>query len=527
MQINNNRHLTPGLGVTPEPVMAHSSMSVAWNGMVACLRAMGYIIWRRWLRRIRGVSGRPWGLLVLILAAAAVAAGEIAVLRQTEAAQSAYLNRIDLVLRLAPLLLALVIGRATVRSPLRLTVADISWLLTAPGGTRAAFVWKLLARPLLGAVIGYLGTVLSHWWLGLPLGQAWKAALAGAIIALALRFTSFASYILTIRLKAGLVLRAVAGLWAIALIVVALVNVPGGNWIELRPVTDRLAIGLLEPAAASVPWLLAFLMALLLAGAVLSVAARGFEERAETAARQAAQAQETMRRTRSGQELMAAQYRSGLPSLPVWHSLSGERALFYRVLAQDRRIAGASLATLAVFMAIALVLRLFLPAYAWVPAALTLVSAPTAAGAADGLAAELDHYHLRLVPFRPLPALLWVTIVPVVRTSIMVEILWLAAFAVPGLSLGAWIAGLVIIPFLVIQAATAGSLAIASAEGALSRIALGVGLSALGIIPAAALLDTSSDLLPAALLVVVAALTLLAAAAFWLLLTPSRVWAAR
>ncbi|MDQ2831370.1 MAG: hypothetical protein M3Y74_20280, partial [Chloroflexota bacterium] len=467
--MNSKRGLARTLDPRRSGMVTRPETATGWGGAAACLRAMGYVARRRWARRLRGVAGKPWELLALLLAVALIAVGEVAALRQS-AAGAAYLTRIDLALRLAPLVLTLVIGRATSRSPLRLAVADVSWLLTAPGGARAVFIWKLLARPVQFAVAGYLGTVAARWWLGLPLGQAWTAVLAGAIIALAARLASFGSYIIAIRARAGAALRALAVLWALALIVAALVDVPGREWIALRPVTDRLAIAVLEPAAASTVWLLILLAALLATAALLTAAARGFEERAETAARQGARVHEEMRRTRSGQEMMAAQFRTGLRSLPAWPPFAGERALCYRVLAQGRRIIRASLGTLAVLLAIALVLRVFAPGYAWAPAALALLSAPTAAGAADGLAAELDHYHLRLAPLRPLPALLWVSVIPVVRLSVITEVLWLAALAAPGLTTATWVAGAVLIPCAVVLAAAAGSLGIASAEGALSRV---------------------------------------------------------
>ncbi len=524
--MKSKRGLAGTLALRPGGMAARAETAAGWGGTAACLRALGYVARRRWARRLRGVAGKPWELLALLLAVALIAVGEVAALGQS-AAGAAYLTHIDLALRLAPLVLTLVIGRATLRSPLRLAVADVSWLLTAPSGARAVFIWKLLARPVQFAVVGYLGTVAARWWLGLPLGQAWTAVLAGAIIALTVRLASFGSYIITIRARAGVALRALAALWALALIAAALIDVPGREWIELRPVTDRLAIAVLAPAAASTAWLLILLAAVLAAAALLTAMARGFEERAETAARQGARVHEEMRRTRSGQEVMAAQYRTGLRSLPAWPAFAGERALCYRVLTQDRRIIRASLATAGVLLAIALVLRVFAPGYVWAPAALTLLSAPTAAGAADGLAAELDHYHLRLAPLRPLPALLWVSVIPVARTSVIMEVLWLAVFAAPGIATGIWVAGAVLIPFVVVQAAAAGSLAIAAADGTVTRLGLGVGLAALGAAPAAILLVARGPLGTAVALIPLAAATLLAVAALWFVLTSRRVWAPR
>lgn len=166
------------------------------------------------------------------------------------------------------------------------------------------------------------------------------------------------------------------------------------------------------------------------------------------------------------------------------------------------------------------------PVYAWIPAALTLLGTPTAFGAADGLAAELDHYQLRLAPFRPVPALIWVSVIPVVRLSLMTEVLWVPSIAAPGISAGTWIAVAVLIPFVVVAAAIAGSFAIATAAGALSRAALGVGLTALSAIPAALLL-TAHQSESAVLLIPLVAAALLAPCVIWVVLTSRRVWETR
>ncbi|MDQ2741238.1 MAG: hypothetical protein M3Z66_02915 [Chloroflexota bacterium] len=84
-------------------------------------------------------------------------------------------------------------------------------------------------------------------------------------------------------------------------------------WLDLRPITERLAAGTLDPAAVSGGGLLTILAILLVLSALVITGASGFQERAENAARQGAQAQEALR-TRSGQEMWATMFRSGVPS---------------------------------------------------------------------------------------------------------------------------------------------------------------------------------------------------------------------
>lgn len=493
---------------------------------VACLRAMAYLNTHQWLRRLRGLGGKPWELLGFTIAVLLVAVWEVLALQHFGTGATLNLRPIDPILRFVPLLLPFLLWRSAGRSPLRLRIADVSWLLTAPGGPRAVIAWKLLLRPLAYAFVAFLGTVLARWWLNLPVGDRWKVVLIGAIVGLTIRLVSVGGHILAIRIRAATAVRIISVIWGLGLLASAVLTFPGSVWLDLRPITERLVAGTLDPAAVSGGWLLTILAILLVLSALVITGASGLQERAENAARQGAHAQEALR-TRSGREMWATMFRSGVPSLPTWSFFAGDRALCYRALAQERRIVLSTLGTLAVLLAIAVGLRLFFPPYAWVPAALTLVTVPTAFGAADGLAAELDHYQLRLAPFRPLPALIWVSVIPIVRLSLMLEVLWLPAFAAPGIPTGVWIAIAMLIPFAVTPAALAGSFAIAVADSTLSRAGLGIGLAALGVIPAVALLELLHQLVPAPLLIPLGAAALLAPCPIWLAYISRRVWAPR
>ncbi len=256
--------------------------------------------------------------------------------------------------------------------------------------------------------------------------------------------------------------------------------------------------------------------------ALLIARADRFQERAEDAARQSAQVQEVMRRTRSGQEMWSTLFRSGVPSPPAWRAFTGERALCYRTPAQERRILLSTLGTFSVLLVITLVLSLFLATYVWIPTVLMLISAPIAFGAADGLAAELDHYHLGLAPLRPLPSLVWVSAIPVSRTVALSEILWLPTLATPDISVGIWISVAIPIPFLIALAATAGSFAIATAEGALFRAALGIGLAALSLAPTVVLIAYLP--VPDGIVGTLFGAVLLAESALWVVSTSRLVW---
>jgi len=100
---------------------------------------------------------------------------------------------LDPVLRFAPLLLAAALFFSTFSTPLRLQVADVSWVRTAPGGGRALFARALLLRPLGYAAIGYLGASIARWSLGRRVNEVWKIALVAAAAGLALRLTTCGS----------------------------------------------------------------------------------------------------------------------------------------------------------------------------------------------------------------------------------------------------------------------------------------------------------------------------------------------
>jgi len=227
-----------------------------------------------------------------------------------------------------------------------------------------------------------LGASIARWALGRPLSEVWKVALAGAAIGLALRLVSFGGHILVVRARAAIVLRALAVSWGGALLVAALHGFPGGARLGLRPVLERLLTGALQPAQISALWLLAALAVLLAATAALVAAARGFEERAQTLARQIAEAQESLRRSRSGQELTTITFRKRVPSLSGRSGFCGERALGFRTAVQLRRTMLPSLVALGLLLDIGvpLVLLDVAPAFAWAWTAVVPVGAVAGAG---------------------------------------------------------------------------------------------------------------------------------------------------
>jgi len=124
------------------------------------------------------------------------------------------------------------------------------------------------------------------------------------------------------------------------------------------------------------------------------------------------------------------------------------------------------------------------PTFAWAWTAVVLVGA--VAGAGGQLAVELEHYHLRLAPLRPLPALLWLSAIPAVHRVVSTELAWLPVLFAPRVTTGIWATGVVLIPCLILLAEATGSAAVVATDGWHTRIGLKLAFAALGVLPAAA-----------------------------------------
>ncbi|MEA2466982.1 MAG: hypothetical protein QOJ57_1108, partial [Thermoleophilaceae bacterium] len=289
-----------------------------------------------------------------------------------------------------------------------------------------------------------------------------------------------------------------------------------------------LLVGVLQPARLSGTALAVALVELVGLAMTLIVTARGFEEPARVAARQIAEAQEQLRRARSGEQLTMASFRTRLPSLTGRTALAGERALAYRSFVQQRRmiLPGMLVLGFALDVGVPALLLSVAPDFTWGWAALGIAGAWISG--ASMLAVELEHHHLRLAPLRPLPALLWLAAVPATHRAVSTELAWLLMLFVPGLSASVWLVGALLIPCLVALVEGAGTVAVVAADRLLPRALLRAALGLGGAIPAAALFGVAIALgVPAIVAGVVAAAALLAAA--WSLFTFSarQIWPRR
>ncbi|MGI8825293.1 MAG: hypothetical protein ACR2JC_06585 [Chloroflexota bacterium] len=275
--MSSKRGVASALDQQPAVAIALTRTSVGSGGTLACLRAMTYLAARQRLRQLRGLGMKPWGLLGFTIAIALLAFGEILALRHLGSGSTLNLRPIDHALRFVPLLLPFLLWRAAGRSPMRLQVEDVSWLLTAPGGPRAIVCWKLVLRPLAYAFVGFLSTLLARWWSGLPPAARWEIVPVGLIVGLTIRLASIGGHIVTVRAHAGKAVRIVSVIWGLALLAAALVRFPGRDWLDLHPIVDRLVAATLDPGTVSGGWLLTVLVMLLVPSDLARISQRAKE----------------------------------------------------------------------------------------------------------------------------------------------------------------------------------------------------------------------------------------------------------
>lgn len=462
------------------------------NGPVVALAHVGT---RRTARRVRSDARRPWAWLGLAVVLAAIAGLQALALERSDAQGRLDSDVLDPLLAFGPLVLPLLLIVSTFTVPLRLKVADATWVLTAPGGSRAVVARDLLLRPLAFAALAIAATTIARAAVGRPIGEVWKIALAGATVGLAFRIVMFGGHLLVVRAKAAVALRVAAACWGAAMLAAAAFDGRLSDALLLRSVTEPLLEGVLEPSRLSAAVLLGALVVLLaLAGAVL-VAARGFEERAHVAARRLASAQEAFRQWQGGHEpALATGTRTGVSSLAGWDSLAGARAMAFRVLADQRHMVPVTMlgAGLLLDIGVPVVLLLTAPSFVWAWAAVGLLGGWFGAGAQ--LSIERDHHHLRLAPVARLAALLWLAAVPAAHRLISVQLSWSLAWLASGITLGTWAAGVLLIPCLIAFGEGAGALAVAAAERKVVRAAIKAAILVIVSIPATTVLGVVLEL---------------------------------
>ncbi|MEW9552466.1 hypothetical protein [Nonomuraea sp. NPDC050783] len=454
------------------------------KALAAAGRALGYLSLAAWLRRLREL--RPWRVLLLLAGAALVALLQLQlrVLALAPPDQDGVAARVTAV---APLVLPLLLLTATRRSPLRLATADASWLLTAPGGGRAVLARHLLAGPARFSLMVLAAGLLSCWGAGLDPALAWQPAAACAVLLLLLRLATCARHLLALGPAATLrCTRAVGTVWGMAMLASYLSGSPAAAWVRLAPLAQGLMGVVFEPAAGAASPLLAALASLVLAAGLLVAVAGGYQEPADSAAREAAGAREVLRHSASGQELGAERFRSGVASLGHRPAFAAERAVFYRALAQERRAIADRLAMPAVLLAVVAGLLVAVPGYGWVP---LLLAVPHLLGEhlVGGLAVEHDHDFVPLTGMRRERVLLWANAVPVVRTAAVLEALWLPQILSPAVTVDLWWTGVLLAPVAAVLIAGASDLAGALVAPMAARFMLALGLCALGWVPCVAL----------------------------------------
>ncbi|GAA3220831.1 hypothetical protein [Nonomuraea helvata] len=455
------------------------------NAFAAAGRALGYLSLTAWLRRVREL--RPWRMLLLLAVAALVSLLQLKLrlLALAPPGQDGVAGRVTVI---APLVLPLLLLTATRRSPLRLATADVSWLLTAPGGGRAVLARHLLAGPARFSLMVLAAGTLSRWAAGLDPAPAWQPAAACAVLLLLFRLAACARHLLALGPAATLLAtRAAGAVWGVAMLASYASDLPTAAWLRLAPLAQGLMDVAFEPAPGSAFPLLAALASLVCAVALLVAVADGYQEPADSAAREAAGAREVLRHSNSGQELGAERFRPGVASLGHQPAFAAERAVLYRALAQERRALADRLVMPAVLLVAVAGLLVTAPAYAWVP---LLLAVPHLLGEhlVSGLAVERDHDFVPVTGMRMERVLIWANTLPAARTAATLEALWLPQILSPAIAVDLWWAGVLLAPVTAVLIAGVSDLAGTLVGPMAARYVLALGLCALGWAPSAALL---------------------------------------
>ncbi|TDD24739.1 hypothetical protein [Nonomuraea diastatica] len=307
-------------------------------------------------------------------------------------------------------------------------------------------------------------------------------------------------------------LRVAGAAWAVAMLISYASDLPAAAWVRLAPLVRALAGMLFEPAPGSAPLLLAGLASLMCGAALLIAVADGYQEPADAAARERAGAQEVLRHSHSGQGLGAERFRTGVASLRRPSALTGERAVLYRALAQERRVLADRLVMPVLLLAAVAGLIVIAPAYGWVP---LLPAVPHLLGEhlVAGVAVERDHHLARVTGMRMEWVLIWANILPAARTAVALEVLWLPQIFSPAVEAPMWWAGVLLAPITAVLIAGASELAGALTDPIAARFTIALALCGLGWTPCAILLALDAPLAMAVVSLSVAAAALWAGAA--------------
>lgn len=488
--------------------------------------ALAYVAWRTTVLRLRRTLRSP---LQVALAAAGVAAFttmQMLALRAPTGAAVGEAGR-DAVVAAALGILAVVAFSATFQCPLRLRGADIAWLFPCPGGPRA-----LLLRHVTGttwvALAAAAGVLLAGVLAGGLRSGAVEVPLAAAAAALGVRAVSTAVYLLRLRLVDRRILRVVAPL---ALLVAAAPAagrafgfadaVPAmlaGATAWARHAVAALVDAVLTAGAADDAGLGLSLAAAVVLGFGCVAAGRGFVDDAARATWEVEAARSMLSdpdASKAVADLASKNMRQGVPSFERLNRMRGDAAFVWKDVAAARRSWRAQLRGLAPFFAVAVVLSLWAPAGAFLPAVLVVVI-ELLSSRYDGMPAELDRAFVHTVPGTPWRRLLAVEATPALLSMLGAGLVWLPVLVLSGLpvavrfgGLAAVVVGAALVPVVsglaavTVSGALRHALAAAAVMGTVVALAAGATLAsnvlagvAVAVAAAIACTAVSAHLLP-------------------------------
>ncbi|WUI00915.1 hypothetical protein OHR68_03590 [Spirillospora sp. NBC_00431] len=382
---------------------------------------------------------------------------------------------------------------AAFRCPIRLTPADVAWVLPAPDGPRALVCHRLvsmfggfLAAGCAGGLAGWAAAGRGPGALG--------AALALTLAATLLRSTAYVSFVLVTRgvpRAVPAVVWGVLGTVSVALAVARGFGHDGDTWWPPSVLLE----GLLTPLAGgqdAAGWTATAVTAALVAALGLTAVMLA-DRYHDDAARLAWEFAALRAAVRSGDtggpaaRMAARRLRRGVASLTAGGRFAGEAAFAWRALAQLRRTWRRDLASTVPLMAAAAAAAIWAePAAAAVPWGVAAVLALLGA-ASTGLADEVDRTFFRAIPGRLGRQVLAMEAVPFAMTAATLTLVWLpSAVLAPDMSAGARAGGVASSVGLAAVVACACSAGAARARSVSPRLGIALAGAAAAVLAAAA-----------------------------------------
>lgn len=342
------------------------------------LRALAFVEWRTWLWRIRRLRRNTWAVVAILAGIGFFVMLQVVATGEEPGAVDDMVG----ILVFAGVGMLFMASLTAVRvSPVRMRGADVAWVVPRPQGPRALVAWHVAVVGLRTVLIAGVGTLITAVIVrSLP---AWEPLVAIWAALAVVQGAPTLAHMVGVRLGRAMrnLLMLAVPAWWLSVGLTAADAAMGLDWLpEAVRVVGRPGVWLLETLVGSVltpgsvdglGWAALVALAIVVAAVCL---ASGYEEGAAMRTWEADMVRAAVSDGSLTGEVMsdaiAKQVSRGVTSLERSFGLRGEWALMWVTLATFRRTWLRELRITGVALAVAAVLAVLAPAWAWIPAAL-------------------------------------------------------------------------------------------------------------------------------------------------------------